>query len=387
MRSVASRRSDILQARKRRSLGSYSYGLLQLEYLEDRVLLAGTPTQLIWSQYPTSVAQGSPAFPTITLNIVDATGAVVTTDTSRVSLLVVPGQSPLNGSISGTTAISAVGGVANFTNVSFTQVGVYTIMASDTTDGLQTLASIQITVNSSASQLAYVSEPANITAGTPFSLTVSVQDANDNIVTTDHSNLTLSIDSGPTGASISGTTTAAVLYPTGQGTFNGLTLTVPGKYKLQVKDSQNGIATVISHEFTVNAGAPAKLSFSQQPANTPVNSTVTPALQVNVLDSLGNIVTTDNSAVTLLISSGPAGATIKGTQTVNAINGVATFGGISFDQLGSYRLQASDGSLTAAISNSFAVTGPAVKLAFQGAPAQSTVGTVVTPLDYRIGAG
>src|SRR5439155_6549679 len=51
----------------------------------------------------------------------------------------------------------------------------------------------------------------------------------------------------------------------------------------------------------------------------------------------------------------------------------------SFAQLGVYTLQATDGGLNAGVSNSFAVTGPAAKLAFQRQPAQSTQGTVISP--------
>jgi hypothetical protein len=378
MRLGFQRRSDRAKARTRRPIGEYSYGLLQMEYLEERVLLAGTPAQLVFSQQTSSsVAAGSPVFPSIQVSILDALGTVVNTATTRLTLSIITG--PSGGTLSGNT-VNAVGGVATFSNVTFSQTGNYTITANDTTGGLATLTPLTITVSAPATKLAFVNQPADITADTAsFSLAVSVQDASGNVVTTDHSNLTLSISSGPSGATLGGTTSRTVLYPTGQVTFDGLTLTTPGTYTLQVKDSQTGIATVVSSAFTVSAGAPAALAFAQQLTNTPVSTPVTPPITVNILDSHLNIVTTDNSAVTLDINNGPVGASVAGTTTVNAVNGVATFNDISFARTGLYTLKATDGVLTNATSNAFAVTGSPVKLAFQNTPAQSTVGTVITP--------
>jgi len=64
---------------------------------------------------------------------------------------------------------------------------------------------------------------------------------------------------------------------------------------------------------------------------------------------------------------------------VNAVNGVAKFTNLSINKLGNYTLRATDGSFTAAVSNSFAITGAPAKLAFLGTPPQTTAGTVITP--------
>jgi hypothetical protein len=86
---------------------------------------------------------------------------------------------------------------------------------------------------------------------------------------------------------------------------------------------------------------------------------------VNVLDASGSIVTNSDASITLAITTGtPASggaATLIGTKTVSAVNGVATFSGLSIDTAGvGYRLTASSGQLTPADSALFSVTAGTV---------------------------
>jgi hypothetical protein len=55
-----------------------------------------------------------------------------------------------------------------------------------------------------------------------------------------------------------------------------------------------------------------------------------------------------------MIQANPAGGTLAGTRTVNAVNGIATFPGLSIDKIGhDYKLAANSGALDAAISEEF----------------------------------
>jgi len=79
------------------------------------------------------------------------------------------------------------------------------------------------------------------------------------------------------------------------------------------------------------------LAFTVQPITTLPLTTIQPAVQVTVLDALGNRATTYNGPVT--VSIGRNGGlvlpgTLSGTLTVNAVNGVATFSNLSIDQPG-----------------------------------------------------
>ena len=81
---------------------------------------------------------------------------------------------------------------------------------------------------------------------------------------------------------------------------------------------------------------------------------ITPALTVAIKDATGNTVTTSSDSITLAIGSNPGSGTLSGTATVTAINGVATFSGLSIDKAGTgYTLTAASGSLTGATSSTF----------------------------------
>ena len=76
-----------------------------------------------------------------------------------------------------------------------------------------------------------------------------------------------------------------------------------------------------------------------------------------VEDANGNTVTTATTPVTLALGANPGGATLGGTLTVNAVNGVATFNNLTLNQLGTgYTLTAAATGLTGATSAAFNVT-------------------------------
>ncbi|MBV8229204.1 MAG: hypothetical protein JO329_04385, partial [Planctomycetaceae bacterium] len=72
-------------------------------------------------------------------------------------------------------------------------------------------------------------------------------------------------------------------------------------------------------------------------------------LAITAENQYGNLDTTYTGPVTLALSGGTAGAVLGGITTVNAINGVAAFSGLTIDQAGTgYTLTASSGNLTQA---------------------------------------
>ncbi len=349
---------------------------LYLEALEVRQLFAGTPAQLAFSVQPSQVAALSPVTPSIQVAIEDVTGQT-TTDTSTVTLVLT--QNPIGGGVTTTSTLSvkAVNGIANFTNVAFTTAGLYSISAADGV--LAQSVSNLFTVTQPAAELGFVQPPTGETAGAPFGISVGIEDANGNIVTTDQSNVTISIGTGPSGATIVGTTTIRAIN--GIATFNGISLPKAGTYTINASDSSfTSFPLLTSSSFIVGPGAPAGVVFAQQPVNTPGSAVMNPSPVVDVVDANGNIVSTDNSTITLSVANGPTGGLPAGDLSAVAVNGVATFSNISFPTFGRYTLEAidSDSSLKLAISNSFAITGPPAQLAFQIQPTQTTVGHVMT---------
>jgi hypothetical protein len=107
------------------------------------------------------------------------------------------------------------------------------------------------------------------------------------------------------------------------------------------------------------SGSATKLAFTTQPSaiNASVVNLVTQPV-VAVQDVDGNTITSSSAAVTLTITSGTgtSGAVLSGNVTVNAVNGVAAFSGLSINKAGSgYTLTATTGNFTVATSGAFNV--------------------------------
>ena len=77
---------------------------------------------------------------------------------------------------------------------------------------------------------------------------------------------------------------------------------------------------------------------------------------MSVEDAYGNVVTTDDSYVTLAIATDPACEMLNGTVCERAASGVAAFSDISAFSCGGCALKATDGTLAPATSDSFNVT-------------------------------
>src|SRR5439155_1634186 len=288
----------------------------------------------------------------------DAGGNVVTGSTASVTVAI--GTNPSSGTLSGTATVSAVNGVATFSNLSIDKAGTgYTLTASSTGLTGATSTAFNITVGA-ATKLAFGTQPSNTAAGTSISpaVTVQVQDAGGNLVTTSTASITVAIGTNPS----SGTFSALSIDKTG----TGYTLTA----------TSTGVTSATSSTFNITPGTANKLAFSQQPSNTTAGQPITPAVTVQVQDANSNLVTTSTASITVAIGTNPGGGTLSGTKTVSAVAGVATFSGVSIDKAGTgYTLTASSSGLTGATSAAFNITaGSATKFVVTGSGTQ-TAGT------------
>jgi VCBS repeat-containing protein len=132
---------------------------------------------------------------------------------------------------------------------------------------------------------------------------------------------------------------------------------------------------------SATAGAATKLAFTQVPVNTSAGSPITPAVKVAIQDAAGNTVTSATDAITIAIGNNPNSGTLFGTKTVGAVNGVATFAGLSIDRSGDgYTLAASANGLTGVTSPSFDIlSGAANRLVFITGPTNRVVGEKFSP--------
>jgi hypothetical protein len=116
------------------------------------------------------------------------------------------------------------------------------------------------------------------------------------------------------------------------------------------------LAFVASIAQPASAGTAKKVAFGVQPVTTTAGRLI-PAVTVQIVDQQNRVVTDSTLPVTVALGTNPSGGTLYGTQTVNAVAGVATFGTLRIDKAGSYTLAATSPGLIGATSSSFAITG------------------------------
>jgi hypothetical protein len=242
------------------------------------------------------------------------------------------------------------------------------------------------TIPAIPTQLAFNVQPSATTAGRTIApaVTVLVEDSLGNVVSTDNSSVTLAIGTNPAGGTLGGTVTVQAV--SGVATFSTLSINKSGAgYTLSAADGSLTGAT--SSSFNITPGTATKLAFGIQPTSTTAGSTISPSVTVLVQDSLGNVVTSNSSAMTLAIGTNPGSGTLSGTATLNAVSGVATFGTLVINKTGAgYTLTAADGSLTGATSSAFNITpGAANHFSVVATPTTVTAGSgflvTVTALD------
>ena len=216
--------------------------------------------------------------------------------------------------------------------------------------------------------------PATGSAGIALSppITVTAEDQFNNTFTGDSSStVTLTLNGGTFAG---GGNTATAQLSSGVATFSNLQISSAGTYTLTATDGLLTSAT--SSSFTIAASS--KLAFTQQPTQTVAGVAISPAVTVAVENAGGSVITTDNSLVTLTISTGSF-ANGSTTVTAQAVSGVATFSNLVIDTAGSYNLTASDGALPPAQSNPFNIVAQASQLVFTQQPNNTYAGEAVNP--------
>src|SRR5437773_1100408 len=91
----------------------------------------GAAAKLVFTVQPSSAAAGAANSPAMQVAVQDAQGNPVTTATTSITLAI--GTNPASGTLSGTTTVAAVNGVATFANLNINNPGTgYTLTASAT---------------------------------------------------------------------------------------------------------------------------------------------------------------------------------------------------------------------------------------------------------------
>src|SRR5437868_6420378 len=102
-----------------------------------------------------------------------------------------------------------------------------------------------------------------------------------------------------------------------------------------------------------------RLEFAAPP-NATAGEPLSPAVRVSAVDGTGAVDTTFRGAVTVTLGENPVRGTLRGTGTVDAVRGVATFADLRVNRAGTaYRLTASADQLAGATSDAFEIAaGP-----------------------------
>jgi Ca2+-binding RTX toxin-like protein len=209
-------------------------------------VVPASPAKLVFAAEPASAIVGQSLSPAVVIDIEDTFGNLVATDTTFVALGIATGPGALDGS----TTSAAVGGVATFASVRFTTSGQHTLATSDTSDSLSGFTSPAIAVAPGApATLAFTTQPTGGSVGAAVpALAVTIKDLYGNRVTTDQSNVKLSVASGP--GTLSGTVAAAV---NGVATFTNLVFSIAGTYTLAAADHADSLSGFSSASFNIQS--------------------------------------------------------------------------------------------------------------------------------------
>jgi hypothetical protein len=206
---------------------------------------------------------------------------------------------------------------------------------------------------------------ANVQAGAQFTIKVVVEDSSHQVVSADNAtHVTLGLSINPGGGALNCSGGNSQTASSGVAVF-ACSLNAPGSGYTITASNTAGLGTITTNSFNVTAGSPAKLVVTGQPSSTLAGSAITPAVQVTVEDSFGNVVTADSStSVTLALGANPGSGTLAGTLTQTVSSGVATFANLRVNNVANgYTLAASSSQgLGTATSGAFNVMAAATLL-------------------------
>ncbi len=203
---------------------------------------------LVFSVQPASTTAGQ-SF-SVTVTVEDSSGDVVTSDNSVIHLRVDgPGRFAGDGH---TMTATAVNGVATFSGLKLDRAGTYTLSSGNYEDGRVSSDSFTVSADTSEEHLAFLrSDPRRGTAGdTLRTIKVAVEDQYGNIVKSDTSTVTLTVNSGPTTSFDSSTPSPeTATVQNGIASFDNATLDDAGTYTLEATDSNSSVTSATSHDI------------------------------------------------------------------------------------------------------------------------------------------
>ena len=156
-----------------------------------------------------------------------------------------------------------------------------------------------------------------------------------------------------------------------------LASTRAGTKKVKASVETEGGPVVLTSQPTVEfvSAQAQRLAFLTNSIQATAGAPLSPVVEVELLDTEGRRLATSTAPVTVALATGPAGAQLEGTTTVNAVNGVASFSNLIIKKAGTgYSLKATSATFAEATSPTFEVVpGAPAGLQLTG-PASVTAG-------------
>jgi hypothetical protein len=227
-----------------------------------------------------------------------------------------------------------------------------------------------------ANRLAFTTQPGNATAGANLGTQPVVRtrdqfgnNCTNGLPASKMVALTLTAGTGP----LLGITSLDIGTAAGNAlaTFTNLEIDSAGTNK-QLTASASGFTNAVSSVFTISAAAADHLALQTQPSATATaGAAFATQPVVRIEDAFGNLCSSDNS--TLVTAARNAGtATLQGTTSRTAVNGVVSFTNLSYNKAETITLGFNTGSLTGATSSSVAVSpAAATTLTIQTQPSST----------------
>ena len=279
------------------------------------------------------------------------------------------------GALSGPTVVTAVNGVATFSGLSLSVAGANHVLTATKTNttgtggtpAFSTTSNTFTITAATATQLVFATQPNNTAAIVTFASqpVVQVQDTYGNVVPTGSDstvNIVLTLTTG-TGA-LSGTKTLAAVA--GAATYSGLSINVSGSKNITASATLSvGSRTAVSTSFTIVAGPATQVVFSTQPGGGAAGAVWPTQPVVSVEDAQGNpaLIGSDSNVTVTLTQTGSSVGTLTGNSAQVALSGVAAFGGLGSDKIGSSQQLLASATISAgavtATSNTYTISAGA----------------------------
>jgi hypothetical protein len=362
----------------------------------------GKAKELVFEVQPGNAAAGEVMLQQPIVRIIDENGNIVSggPDSTALITLEVSDDSPTVGTVRGIATVAAVAGVAYFSDINFQEAGIKIVTAkkndtSSTDFGTVAMEKDSATFNIvpgsvSPNQSTISIDPAIIP---PFEgQTANGTDSYQVLITLrDEYGNPVSGTKPTFGSNYVGDFFSQPLVPSDANgeTSGSISTTIADSNPARVLSitSPAGLENVqVAAPF--KPGTAQKLSFLVQPTSSPAGALSMNELRVAVQDAQGNTISTGaaaSSVIALSIANNTGGATLSGTTSRTAVNGVATFSDLGIDiTANGYRLVASSGALSPAYSNNFNITAGIPKVISMTGPSEVLSGACSSVITLQL---